>query len=324
MRENCPVCGSKPIDHYDMEYAVPDGWTLPSKYRWQLCKCGFIWANTDKKVEDFDEYYRKHYAPTFDQNDIDRINSFCDFIIKIIKPTTRVVDFGGGGNTLVDRLRSKGFDKLSVVNLDDEMLDCDLVVLSQVIEHLYDLDRDFDKIDKHLGNQSVVIIETPDAAAYAFRNSPPMLDYYPTHVNHFAATSLISFMASRGYALYLLQAGIEYQPTNAPMFRTIFVKGAGEHIFGEVKNKLSSIKPIETDGKVIIYGLGDLAMHQIVHSKLDVAYYVDEAEVYKNASINGIPIKSKLGDDNYPVLVIGNRCKDEILSKLSGRRIIET
>jgi hypothetical protein len=32
MRTNCPICGKKSIDQFQMKYTVPDGWELPGIY----------------------------------------------------------------------------------------------------------------------------------------------------------------------------------------------------------------------------------------------------------------------------------------------------
>ncbi len=230
MRPDCPICGLAPIDSFSTRYAIPDGWTLPADYHWRLCKCGFIWADTNAQAEDFDQFYRDNYNPHIDAHDLHRMQQLAGFIFGRVKPNARVVDYGGGEGYLANYLRELGFENVSVVNLDDKMPKCDVVILSQVIEHLYDLERDLDKIDANL----------------------------------------------------------------------------------------------ENDEPVIIYGLGDFALYQIANSDLNIAYFVDEAEVYRGATLNGIPIKQALGDDDYPVMVISNRHRAEILGKLKGRRVIET
>lgn len=323
MRPDCPICGLTPIDSFSTRYAIPDGWTLPADYRWQLCKCGFIWADTDARAEDFDQFYRDNYNPHIDAHDLHQMQNLASFIFERVKPNARVVDFGGGEGYLANYLRELGFESVNVVNLDDEMPKCDVVIMSQVIEHLYNLDRDLALIDKMLRKSGMVFIETPEASLYSFKTEPPLLDYYPTHVNHFSYQPLSALAAkygwqSWGYSTY------QYQPTNAPMMRCQFQKNGMEYLFNNVAYRIKNIEPVESSEPVIIYGLGDFALYQIANSDLNIAYFVDEAEVYRGATLNGIPIKQALGDDDYPVMVIGNRHKGEILGKLKGRRVIET
>jgi len=153
---------------------------------------------------------------------------------------------------------------------------CDLVIMSQVIEHLYDLNGVMELIDSKLTSGGVVMIETPEAVRFALRDSPPMLDYYPTHVNHFSVQTLHSFMARYGYMTVGHDSGIEYRAVNTPMFRASYQKNAQHMVFNGIRKKLSDIKPIGIDEQVIVYGLGDLAMHQIAQSGLNIAYFVDE------------------------------------------------
>lgn len=321
MRPNCPICGLAPIDTIEMDYAIPDGWTLPTHYKWQLCNCGFIWADTSATPEDFDEYYRKHYAPHVDAHDIHRMKSIASFVFETFNHNARIVDFGGDDGYLCKQLNEYGFKHTTSLNIDDPMLLCDVVIMSQVIEHLYDLDSVMNKINEKLTDMGVVVIETPDWMSFAQRNSPPMLDYYPTHVNHFSAQSLITFMNKYGYLSIAPIFRYDYMAVNTPMFRMVFEKNLQRPLFNNIRKQLSDIQPIGIDEQVVVYGLGDLAMHQIAQSGLNIAYFVDENPIYKGAKINGIPIKSKL-DSDHPVLVIGSRQKDEIIAKLKGHRVI--
>lgn len=322
MRPTCPICDREPVDAIQMKYAMPDNWTLPTDYVWNLCRCGFIWANTPANATDFDEFYRKHYNSHVDQHDIARLHALGGFLFKSLHPTARIVDYGGGEGTLAKYLLSLGFKNVCVTNLDEEMPSCDVVVLSQVIEHLYDLRRDLHRINNNLVDGGLVVIETPEAQHYAMRTTPPMLDYYPTHVNHFTPQTLAMLAADYGWTQATSPAMYEYAPTNAPMMRMVFSKNSARVYFEAIRKKLTSIVPIGIEEPVIVYGLGDFALHQITKSGLNIAYFVDDADIYKNATINGIPIKDKLDDDDYPVLVIGSRHKAEIVSKLDGRRVI--
>jgi hypothetical protein len=322
MRPNCPICGLAPIDTIEMDYAIPDGWTLPTHYNWRLCNCGFIWADTSATPEDFDEYYRKHYSPHIDAHDIHRQRQLAAFIFERIQKNARIVDFGGGDSIIVKQLQEYRFENVSTVNLDDDMPEyCEVVIMSQVIEHLYDLKRDIGRIDDKLDTGCVIIVETPDAYRFAQRNTPPMLDYYPTHVNHFQEQTLTALMTNYGYTNVSANNAIEYRAVNTPMMRCVFQKNVQHTMFDSIRKQLSDIKPIGIDEQVVVYGLGDLAMHQIAQSGLNIAYFVDENPIYKGAKINGIPVKQKITTD-HPVLVIGSRQKDEIIAKLKGHRVI--
>ena len=196
------------------------------------------------------------------------------------------------------------------------MTGCDVVILSQVIEHLYDLDRDMKRISDHLSDGGMVIIETPDAFAYSMRTEPPLLDYYPTHVNHFSIQTLQVFMALRGYHI-INSDRYEYRATNAPMLRAIFVKGEQRNIFSRVKTQIESIDKLDINEPVIVYGLGDLCLYQIINSGLNVKSYIDNSPIYNGATINGIPVTDKIEGD-YPIVIFGRRHTEEILERVKG------
>ena len=315
MRTNCPICNHEAIDQFEMNYIVPDGWALPDKYILKLCKCGFIWADTNGTVEDFNTYYRKHYSQPADIHDVVRWRNLAAYIFESIEPQTRIVDFGGGNGELEGYLNEYGVEHVTTVNLDDEMPECDLVIMSQVIEHLYDFQADFDIIERGLDKNGIVIIETPEVQAYSFR-AQPMLDYYQAHVNHFTPQTLQSFMGLRGYVI-TNASRYEYKATNAPMMRISFVRGGMNQIFNRVRDNINDIKPIEIDEPVIVYGLGDLTTYTVAKSNLDVKSYVDDSPTYKGATINGVPVLDHIEGD-YPIVIIGHRQRQAILDKLKG------
>ena len=316
MRYNCPICNHKAVDQFEMNYIVPDGWTLPKKYTWKLCSCGFIWADNDGSQEDYNEFYRKHYLPHIDKHDIHRLQQLASFIFTTVKPDAKVIDFGGGECYLTAMLEEYGFKGVGVCNVDDKMTKCDVIIASQVIEHIYNLDETMTLFRDNLNDNGIVIIELPEAMAYSFRREPPLLDYYPTHLNHFSPAQLDALFTKYGFANVLI-SGSEYKPTNAPMMRAVFLKDGYQQTFNRVREHIKKQEPLIMNEPVIVYGLGDLSLYQIARSGLDIKYYIDDAPIYKGVTINGIPVKDKI-EDEYPIVVFGQRHKQKILEKLKG------
>lgn len=319
MRTNCPVCGNESIDKFQMKYAVPDGWELPELYTWRLCKCGFIWADNEATQETYNAYYRNHYIQNMDMHDYRRLDNLSYAIFSMFSKELKVIDYGGGNEYLVHKLRKYGFNQVSVCNVDDKLESCDLIIASQVVEHIYDLDGMMKNFIDNLKDGGFIIVETPDALNYSKREFPPLLDYYPTHINHFSATQLNYLFARYGFSNNFLMGGIEYKPTNAPMFRTVYVKNGNQIAFNKIKEKISNVKSLDIKEPVIVYGLGDLTLYQIANSNLNIVSFVDESSAYKGATINNIPVLDHVEGD-YPVIVFGKRSQESILSKLEGRK----
>lgn len=320
MRTNCPVCGEKSIDQFQMKYAVPDGWELPELYTWKLRKCGFIWADNEASQETYNSYYRNHYVQNMDMHDYRRLDnlSYAIFSIFDFDKDLKIIDYGGGDEYLIDKLRGFGFDKVSVCNVDDKLESCDLIIASQVVEHIYDLDGMMKDFCNNLKDGGFVIVEIPDSLSYSFRKWPDLLDYYPTHVNHFSSSQLNYLFNRYGFSNNFLVSGIEYKPTNAPMFRAVYVKNGNQITFNKIKEKISNVKSLDIKEPVIVYGLGDITMYQIANSNLNIVSFIDESPVYKGATINNIPVLDHVEGD-YPIVVFGKRSQKSILSKLEGR-----
>ena len=327
MRKQCPICGSEPSRSFEMSFVVPSSWTLPANNKVCLCpKDGMIWYDNDCTQADYDQFYRERYGYGVDNPDnrmrlwglASVINSaFADKSMDII-------DIGGEDGYLADRLKELGFRNVAVANIGYSFgQEHDLIILSHVLEHVYDLDGFMDRVHSSLKSDGRIMVEIPEAYMYAMRNWPPILDYNQKHINHFSAFALDSMFAKYGYAKGLHNM-LEYRPLNAPCYRALYLKDAfakfhlavQEHI--ERYDSAINAKLAEITEPVIIYGLGDLAWHILATNKLNVVGLADDDPAYRGCTIGGIEVTDNV-KGHATILVMAQGQKQGVLDAIKKK-----
>src|ERR1019366_3147553 len=108
MRGQCPVCRSEQReDSWQLNFVVPDGWTLPAENRVCRClDCGFVYYDNDREQKHYDLYYQQRYGFGLDiPENYTRLDALGEEIRAAFPSSTRVVDFGGGDGYLVEKLK---------------------------------------------------------------------------------------------------------------------------------------------------------------------------------------------------------------------------
>jgi 2-polyprenyl-3-methyl-5-hydroxy-6-metoxy-1,4-benzoquinol methylase len=222
----CPICNSiyGEVLH-TQKFILSEDSPLPKEYDVVSCtKCGFTYADTDADQQIYDSYY-KILSKYEDKNSTG--GGYTDFDLKRNTETVKeiersfpdkhakIIDIGcaNGGilKILNERgyLNLKGFDpsKKCVENVKNHGISCiqgsifdankilhnqkfDYVILSHVIEHIYDLKRALNICFELLNETGQLYIEVPDAAFYADYYVIPYYYFDSEHINHFDAISL--------------------------------------------------------------------------------------------------------------------------------------
>jgi len=326
MRTNCPVCGSnKRFSDWELNYKIPDGWTVPEKNDVCLCMaCGMVWYDNNGTQADYDEYYKTKYGYGLDAplHKV-RLDGMAADVLKAFPLTYKIADFGGGEGYLVNKLRSFGYDVYSWDAGDGVPKDIDLIIASHVIEHVSDLKSMMESfVDALNPTTAFVIVELPDAISYSGLSWPPMLDYQTKHINHFPPFCLDLLFANHGFTCCHRSDEVSMPPyTN---YRAVYKRDllCGHYFTAKAHIEKSMAARIETMKKitepVIMYGAADTAWYLMDKvPDLPVAYFIDEdTKSYPPGStLCGIPVVDKVTTD-HPILVIAAGQRKEILAKI--------
>ncbi len=320
LHRNCPVCDSRRIKNirrisFDMENILPDHYFLA------YCRsCGFIYANTPASAEDYERYYYEHnkYSSTItidiEANSI--YGAISPFLLKYIKKGDSVLDMGCGTGGLLFNMRKDGYSDLtgcdpspaSISKLKEKKIKCikgsiydippenmrrfNTILLSGVLEHLYDLKSAIRNISLYLKPESKVICIVPDVINYHCFPAP--LPYYINieHINHFSPGALLKlFEYGNCSMLESVCANIGFGAVKAPVIIAVFENQKNKYISCNKTNKYlddMDLKEsaynktineiISSQKKIAVWGTGNLARSFLKNTNLknaDISFFID-------------------------------------------------
>ena len=230
----CPICTSNEIDFlHEMNFKLPASSPLPTYYRIVCCKvCGMVYADSESCQSDYDTYYEcfSKYEDTkissgggYSIIDRERLQDTANTIMKHHNIDASIVDIGCANGGLLDELHNLGCNKLTgidpslasidyiknkgytgyasnITNLTE--LDIGLyngVILSHVLEHIYDLKSTLEIIKSLLCFNGFVYIEVPNASSYFKHYVVPYYYFDSEHINHFDITALDNLANIHGF-----------------------------------------------------------------------------------------------------------------------------
>ena len=223
LKRICPICDSNDGDIlYEGKRAIDKREKVLSNFNIVACsKCGFIFEDSNYTQKDYDEHYKSLKSQSssvgrggVSKFDIDRY----DFQIKQIEnflenKDASILDIGCGYGGLLLRLEEKGYKNIYGIEIEENCCrileknniqyslgtvfdmekinkSFDVVIISHVLEHIYDLKKIKSIINKVLNKNGILYIEVPDTNNYSNFNYKPF-DYFNfEHLNHFTQNTL--------------------------------------------------------------------------------------------------------------------------------------
>lgn len=320
-RRSCPVCSTREVRYlHTMHFTLPDTSPLPAYYDVVVCiKCGSGFADSDAQADDYDKYYRsfsKYEDPNIatgggcDLADRQRIEEQATFLLGYIPLNARIVDIGCGNGGLLSALKKIGFANLAGFDPSSVCVDhvrangfnafnislplkdyhynessYDLIVLSHVLEHIFDVSAVLVSLIPLLTVGGKLYIEVPDPARYDTNQFPPLYFFDSEHINHLGKESLL-FLANNlnlsilriGEKSIQLSNGVHY-PAIFGLFQLGDINNDDRHIAGSLYSllekyidvSLKSIKALRTqilmlvgnETPFVLWGAGSLAQRLI-------------------------------------------------------------
>ena len=326
MRDRCPACNCvRRLDDWALDLKVPDGWPQPEHNTVCLClDCGLIYYDNDMTAEDYDEYYRQYYGADFNldkSQNAKRLDEVANLISLYFPTHFKIVDFGGGDGYLERKLNGYDFNNVYTIRVDDPLPEeVNLVVSTQVFEHLYDLRGTLRRLRDCMIPRAAFLIEVPDAVNMVNLTGSTLMDYQQKHINHFAPFVLDKLFASIGFDRWYSETGAMtgYFGT---YYRAIYCRDVPIDVYAHsrgqiqraVKEKVEKLEKI--DRPVIVWGCGDLAMHLLTKVNLHVVYYVDNDPAFKDATIDGVPVYDAV-TSNHPIVIMAQNQATALLKRI--------
>jgi 2-polyprenyl-3-methyl-5-hydroxy-6-metoxy-1,4-benzoquinol methylase len=320
----CPICncGQGKILH-TQRFIVPQDYVLPTEYDVVVCRdCGFVYADTPAKQASYDQFYalQSKYEDKntgsgggYTSYDKKRINDTADEIARqCLDKNARIIDIGCANGGLLRALKERGFTNLfgydpSQKCVEDVRL-CDIkcfqgsifeapeklqgqhfdfLILSHVMEHIYDLKLAVEICNNLLNDSGKMYIEVPDASRYDKFYVVPYYYFDTEHINHFDKISLINLGISNGFvklfsghkvmtvsentlypALYVLFNKAE--SLKALHFASKARQSVTKYIQLSTHNSLNAVvsKFVETQEEILVFGAGNFTCRLLATTDL--------------------------------------------------------
>jgi len=373
----CAACGAagKTICHRQ-KFVVPDGYPLPAEYDIVVCRrCGFVYADPAATQADYDRFYcawskyddaataTGSGASPFDAARL--ATTAADIARALPSRAASVLDAGCATGGLLTALRDQGFTavagldpsphcaaacrqrgfeayvgSISAASAPAHMPKFDCIVLSHVLEHVYDIPAFFTASRALLTPGGYLYLETPDAVRYDDYLYAPFQEFNTEHINHFSARALENTARRFGFQPVLVEQKVipaaedTFYPAVFGLFRD---RGgsADEHVVWDQElpsriatyirhshEQMESINDhlagqLAKNQRVILWGAGQLAMKLLAIPSLkqiQLRAVVDNNPILRGKTLAGAPIvgPQQVAGTQEPIIIATLLHADEI------------
>jgi len=359
-QRKCPICDESRVQIlYTFSMFLPEAIPLAGDYAVVSCsKCGFVYQDSRATLLDYENYYtyfnKYGAAPTITEETLELFGHYKGIFDAVVKKDARILDVGCAGGILLDFLKESGYNKVAgldpsedcVKKMSDRGIESylgsiysvnpaipgksfDLIILSGVMEHLFDVQKAVQTLDRYLEDSGKIFIGVPDAARYGdYFNS---FSYYFNfeHINHFSNTSLNNLMLKFKYVNVRTDYhDISFGDSIVPVFSAVYQKNgvrpasftkdmlsfqSASHYFQFYTYKLEDIvnrvnELLGTQEEIVIWGAGNVSIELLSRTNLrkcNIQAFVDKDPGKQGKTLAGKKI-----------------CPPEILRSFNGTIVI--
>lgn len=227
---NCPVCGCEVVEELFPVNLDLSNTTLPDHYNVVACDyCGMCYADTTASLQDYEQYYCEcnyygGHPGNVKQEEQNRFAEIEAHLQKLVKKDAVILDIGFGKGELLTYLKQKNYTNLRgmdpsvqsvsalrekgingvVLSLQtteiplDYQRKYDVIILTEVWEHLYALKRCIQNVKSMLTESGYLILTLPTFDDLSDYHLPLVNMINHEHINFFSKCSLGSFMTIYG------------------------------------------------------------------------------------------------------------------------------
>jgi hypothetical protein len=301
--KNCPCCNTiieKSILSLNLSLVNDIGLNNTLVIR-HCIKCNFYYTDSNNNQTDYDNYYKTFNNYSQQNYCINKDEKCVEFLLLNINnnPTSNILDYGSG-NGMIAKLLSPYFnvDKFDI-DIPNNNKQYDLVILSHVLEHIYDLDTFIRNVSLHINNTGLIYIEIPNAEFYdKMIDICPLQEINIEHINFFSKFALNKLMIKHNF--YPIKLEDDYFMLNNNKYyiiRSIFKKYNNNSFInyienGQVQLKTYNFTKLNIFNNIYLYSCGQFLfkIFNEIEKNCKIINIVDDNTTYFNKKINNIPI----------------------------------
>lgn len=359
---------------HNQRFHIEKGNPLPDNYDVVCCvQCGFVFADTPFGQAVYDQYY-KDFSKYEDEStgsgsggkafEHERLYETCQFLMKYTgNKDLNIIDIGSAGGGLLRILSDSGYTNLyalepSAVCVDKvnnigsgrikafagSILDdlsavfmgqkFDVVVLSHVFEHIYDLSRAMLQIRSIMSENGMLYIEVPNLLKYVDFKKVPFYYFDCEHINHFDKKSLRNLCCVYGFdELTIGEKAMrvsdnDHYPAVYGLFRFSdeSFRSVVEYVSVSSSTGLGSLLDdlLSSRESVVVWGAGSHTKRLLATTdllKCNICYFVDNDRNKHGKELCGLAVNSPeiLHGFEGKILISSVLFSDEIISTIRSK-----
>ncbi|MFH0749527.1 MAG: class I SAM-dependent methyltransferase [Candidatus Gottesmanbacteria bacterium] len=335
---NCPLCNQKKFT--SLHTQIFKGHF--SHHIVHCDTCGFIFVNNTPPQKYYDRYYGENSkyegVRQHEIHDAATKSEIARFFKTNVPKDAKILDIGCSTGSMLAFIRDKGYKNVYGI---DPALRCkevakekydidvgtfdfnsfhpkkkyDVIIISQVLEHLIDIKNSVEKADSFLEDNGYIFIGVPDAGRFYLGFDEPFGEFSTEHINFFTESSLYCVMQSF--------VNVSMKSDTKVLFSVWKKMNAGKSSLVEYIRK-SKIKQSKIQmaidnlpNRLIVWGVGALTRRLLATTTLynKVLFFVDSNQNLVGKSIDHIKIHAPdvLEKHHEPVLISSFTFRDEIV-----------
>jgi hypothetical protein len=302
----CPICHcqiKQLIEIEKIELTLIDNIMLNNTLNVKLCtECNFYFSDSNNTQEDYNNYYLTYNNYQQQTYCLDKDTRGAEFICKNMNTNEikTIIDYGSGNGTL-SKILSEHFlvDQFDIgMEINTKKYDC--LIISHVLEHIYDLNNFIYEISKNIKDDGVLYIEIPNAEYYdKIINICPLQEINVEHINFFSKYALNKLLINNGF--YCIQLQDDYfilKSSKYYVIRGIFKKTFNNKSLETYINagvtliNSYNFENLKKYKSIYIYGCGQFLFK--IFDKIQqyclIINIIDDNLCYSNKKINNIAI----------------------------------
>lgn len=264
--------------------------------------CNFYFSDSNNTQDNYDSYYKSF-------NNYKNYSIYSDKDIKCYmylnqelrnRNVETILDYGSGNGKLKELLSENFNINEYDIGMKDDSNIYDCLILSHVLEHIFNLDFFLNNISKNIKSGGLLYIEVPNAELYSkFNNITPLQEINIEHINFFSKISLNKLLLKYGFCtLSLNDDYFNIKDNKYYVIRGIFLKNIINLSFKNYiddGNKIIdsyNFSLLNKYRKIYVYGCGQFLFKILkkITYFTDIIFIIDDNLCYQDKKIDNIDI----------------------------------
>lgn len=336
---NCSCCNQQnehPIDTINL--SMVNDIKLNNTLNIYYCPdCNFYYSDSGNIQEDYNNYYKEfnnYKKGTIYSDKDERCNSYLtDKLQNQTQNVKTIIDYGSGNGKLKDLLTVSDLYEVDEYDIGMEQPNkkYDCLILSHVLEHIYDIDKFIETISLNINDNGLLYIEIPNAEYYdKITDICPLQEINIEHINFFSKYALNKLLMKHNYqAVSLIDDYFIIKDHKYYVIRGLFSKNKPNILFknyicnGREQISKYNFTNLNKYKNIYVYGCGQFLfkIFDNICNNTNVINVIDDNPCYLNKKITNVDIinyeiYSEMSNDG-DVIILTSLIHDQTLkSKL--------